>query len=214
MIGGSFGTAVFGAVYANLVVTNVLHALHLTAAPHGFALNSDNPDALHALPPAVHAAVIDGIAHTIQTLFLIGVPVGLVAFALSWTLPEIELRRSIRPSEPAEHLGVPEPRTSLGEIQRILERAASRENRHQLYETLAGRAGLDLDPRECWTLYRLADTGECTVEGLSTRLGVEPERLEVGLDALVHAHLVEESGPKGDGARSPSLRQGATRSNG
>ena len=33
MIGGSFGTAVFGAIFANLVVHNVLNALHLAKAP-------------------------------------------------------------------------------------------------------------------------------------------------------------------------------------
>jgi EmrB/QacA subfamily drug resistance transporter len=199
MIGGSFGTAVFGAIYANLVVTNILNALHLTSAPHGFSLNAENPTAIRHLSPAVHAAVIGGIAQTIQTVFLIGVPIGLVAFALSWTLPEVELRKSIRTSEPAEHLGVPEPRTSLGEVQRILERAASRENRRELYETLAGRAGLQLEPRETWTLYRLAETGECTLEGLSTKLGVPPERIEPGLDSLVRDRLVEEVNPKGDG---------------
>jgi EmrB/QacA subfamily drug resistance transporter len=199
MIGGSFGTAVFGAIYANLVVTNILHALHLRSAPPGFSLNAENPTAIQHLSPAVHAAVISGIAETIQTVFLIGVPIGLVAFALSWTLPEVELRRSIRTSEPAEHLGVPEPRTSLGEVQRILERAASQENRRELYVTLAGRAGLHLEPRETWTLYRLAETGECTLEGLSTKLGVPPERIEPGLDSLVRDSLVEEVNPDGNG---------------
>ena len=58
--------------------------------------------------------MIHGIAHTIQTMFLIGVPIAFVAFLLSWTLPEIELRKSIRTSDPAENLGLPEPRTSLG----------------------------------------------------------------------------------------------------
>ncbi len=201
MIGGSFGTAVFGAVYANLVVRNVLSALHLSSPPRGFSLNSENPEAIRTLPPAVHAAVIDGVAHTIQTMFLIGVPIGLVAFALSWTLPEIELRRSIRISEPAENLGVPEPRTSLGEVQRILERAARRENRRELYETLAGRAGLELEPRECWTLYRLAETGECTLEGLSARLGVGPERVEPGLSALERSGMILEVDAGADGCR-------------
>ncbi len=199
MIGGSFGTAVFGAIYANLVVTNILRALHLTSAPHGFSLNAENPSAIQHLPPAVHVGVITGIAQTIQTVFLIGVPIGLVAFALSWTLPEVELRRSIRTSEPAEHLGVPEPRTSLGEVQRILERVASRENRGELYETLAGRAGLQLEPRETWTLYRLAETGECTLEGLSSKLGVPEERIEPGVHSLVRDRLVEEVNPDGDG---------------
>ena len=164
MIGGCFGTAVFGAIFANLVVRNVLDALHLSKVPAGFNLNAENPSAIHQLPPAVQAGVIQGIAHTIQTLFLIGVPIAFVAFLLSWTLPELELRKSIRTSEPAENLGIPEPRTSLGEIQRILERAASRENRRELYETLAARAGLELDPRACWMLYRLADRPGCSLE--------------------------------------------------
>ncbi len=110
-----------------------------------------------------------------------------MAFLLSWTLPEIELRKSIRTSEPAENLGLPEPRTSLGEVQRILERAASRENRRELYETLATRAGLDLDPRACWMLYRLADRPDCTLEEVGARLNVEPARLEAAVDSLVAA---------------------------
>ena len=87
MIGGSFGTAVFGAVFSNLVVTNVLHALHLTGAPAGFSLNAENPTAIHKLPAAAQAGVVEGIAHTIQTMFLIGVPIAFVAFLLSLDPP-------------------------------------------------------------------------------------------------------------------------------
>ena len=50
MIGGSFGTAVFGAIFANLVVRNVLDALHVTKAPTGFSLNAENPSVIHKLP--------------------------------------------------------------------------------------------------------------------------------------------------------------------
>jgi DNA-binding MarR family transcriptional regulator len=209
MIGGSFGTAVFGAVYANLVVSNVLASLHLPKAPPGFSLNADNPTAIHHLPAATQAAVIEGIAHTIQTMFLIGVPIGLVAFVLSWTLPEIELRKSIRTSEPGEHLGLPEPRTSLGEVRRILERAASRENRGELYETLAKRAHLDLEPPGVWMLYRLADRPGCNLEEVSVRLKVEPDRLEVAVDSLVQARMVERSG---DGRGSELILTGSGQS--
>ena len=192
MMGGSFGTAVFGAIFANLVVSNVVKALHLTRAPAGFSLNAQNPSVIHKLPPALESGVIHGIAQTVQTMFLIGVPIGFVAFLLSWTLPEIELRKSIRTSEPAEHLGLPEPRTSLGEVQRILERAAARENRRELYETLAGRAGLDLQPRASWLLYRLADRPDSTVEDLGARLNVDPTLLSDGVDMLVSGGMVEK----------------------
>jgi EmrB/QacA subfamily drug resistance transporter len=196
MIGGSFGTAVFGAVYANLVVTNVLHALHLTKAPSGFSLNGDDPSAIHHLPLAVQHGVIDGIAHTVQTIFLIGVPIAFVSFLLSWTLPELELRKSIRATEPAEGLGLPEPRTSLGEAKRILERAASRENRREVYETLAARAGLDLDPRACWLLYRLAEDPNVRLDQVRDRLSVDADLLEPAVDSLTAAHLIEPE-PRG-----------------
>ncbi len=190
MIGGSFGTAVFGALFANLLFGNVLHALHLARAPSGFNLNAENPAAIHHLPATVQIGVVNGIAHTIQTMFLIGVPIAFVAFLLSWTLPEIELRKSIRTSEPAQNLGLPEPRTSLGEVQRLLERAASRENRSELYGTLSTRAGLELEPRAVWLLYRLADRPDCTITEVGARLNVDPERLRSGVDALIAAGMV------------------------
>jgi len=197
MIGGSFGTAVFGAIFANLVVRNVLHALHLTTAPRGFSLNTDNPAAIHKLPAAAQAGVVQGIAHTIQTMFLIGVPIAFVAFLLSWTLPELALRKSIRTSEPAENLGIPAPRTSLEELRLLLERAASRENRGELYGLLAARAGLDLQPRAVWLLYRLADREATSAEAVSARLKVDPDVLREGVDALVAAGLVVRVGEGG-----------------
>ena len=130
--------------------------------------------------PLIQAGVVQGIAHTIQTMFLIGVPIAFVAFLLSWTLPEIELRKSIRTSEPAEHLGIPEPRTSLEEVKLLLQRAASRENRAELYGSLAARAGLDLQPRAVWLLYRLADREASTTEEVGARLKVDPARLREG----------------------------------
>ncbi|MBF6557455.1 MAG: MFS transporter [Acidimicrobiales bacterium] len=193
MIGGSFGTAVFGAIYANLIVSNIVKALHQGKAP-GFSISGDNPSIIHHLPPLQQAEVIGGIAHTIQTVFLIGVPVAFGAFLLSWTLPELELRKSIRETEPGEGLGLPEPRTSLGEVQRILERAASRENRSELYETLAARADIHLEPRAVWMLYRLADRPGCTLEQVGARLKVEPQRLEGGIDALVAAGMLQRNG--------------------
>jgi EmrB/QacA subfamily drug resistance transporter len=197
MIGGSFGTAVFGTIFASRILPNIVHALHLAKAPPGFSVNADDPAAIHHLPAEVQAGVIEGIAHTVQTVFLIGVPIAFVAFLLSWTLPELELRKSIRATEPAEGLGVPEPRSSLGEVQRILERAASRENRRELYTTLATRAGLELDPRAVWMLYRLADRPDCTLEDVGARLNIDPQRLEGGADALVSAGMLEREGPAG-----------------
>ena len=196
-IGGSFGTAVFGAIFANLVTKNVLKALQLSAAPPGLSLDAQDPNAIHRLPAAVQAGVIEGIAHTISTMFLVGVPIAFVAFLLSWTLPEVPLRQAIRTAEPAENLGLPSPRNSLDEVQRMLERAVNQENRRELYETLAARAGLELGPRACWLLYRLSDRPEASIEQVGAQLHVDPARLQDGLEQLEAAGMVrcEEQGP-------------------
>ncbi|HEY5024683.1 MAG TPA: MFS transporter [Acidimicrobiales bacterium] len=198
MIGGSFGTAVFGAIFANLLATNVVHALHLRSVPPGLtsALSGADPKSLSRLPAAVHAGVVAGMVHTIQTVFLIGVPIAAVAFALSWLLPDIELRKTVRTADPGKELGMHESRTSLEEIQLALERLAQRENRRELYTGLAQRAGLELEARPCWLLYRFADRPDCTLESVASRLKVDPQRIEESIDALVATGLVrKEQGP-------------------
>ncbi|HUK71753.1 MAG TPA: MFS transporter [Streptosporangiaceae bacterium] len=199
-IGGSFGTAVFGAVFANLLTTNVVHALHLTAVPPNLkgSLSGADPTSLAHLPPAIHAGVVAGIVHTIQTVFLIAVPIAAVAFALSWLLPDIELRKVVRTPDPGKEYGMPDSRTSLEEIQLALERVALRENRRELYTSLAQRAGLQLDARSCWLLYRFADHPDCTLESLASRLKVDPRRVDEVIGTLVEHGMVDRAeGPGG-----------------
>jgi EmrB/QacA subfamily drug resistance transporter len=200
MIGGSFGTAVFGAIFANLLATNVVHALHVKAVPPGLnsSLSGADPTSLSHLPAGLHAAVVSGMVHTIQTVFLIAVPVAVVAFALSWLLPDIELRKTVRTADPGKELGMHESRSSLQEIELALERLAQRENRRELYTTLATRAGLQLEPRSCWLLYRFADRPDCTLESVASRLKVDPQRISDGIDALVASGLVKMTAGPGE----------------
>jgi EmrB/QacA subfamily drug resistance transporter len=193
MIGGSFGTAVFGAIFANLLATNVIHALHLKAVPPGLnnALSGADPTSLSRLPLAIHTGVVAGMVHTIQTVFLIGVPIAAVAFALSFLLPDVELRKTVRTADPGKELGMHESRSSLQEIELALERWSQRENRSELYGGLAARAGLQLEPRSCWLLYRFADRPDCTLESVASRLKVDPQRIEEAIEALVQAGLVK-----------------------
>ena len=114
-----------------------------------------------------------------------------VAFLLSWALPEVALRDSIRTSEPAESLGTPEPRDSLGEARRIVERALSRENGSDVYAALATRAGLDLDPRASWLLFRFAERPDTALEDVCAQLGVDTRELEGAVESLVAAGMIE-----------------------
>ena len=82
-----------------------------------------------------------------QTVFLVAVPIAFVAFLLSFLLPEVPLRRTVQTVDTGEVHGAPQARTSLQEIELALQRVSARENRAELYETLAQRAGVDLPPR-------------------------------------------------------------------
>jgi DNA-binding MarR family transcriptional regulator len=197
MIGGSFGTAVFGAIYANVLSSKlrpVIATLPRSIASK-FNLETQDPSALHALAkadPAVYEKVISGITTAVQTVFVVAIPICAVAWLLSWLLPELALRKSIGTTDIGEAMGMPESRSSLEEIQLALERISSRENRGQLYETLAQRAGIELPSRSVWLLYRLADRPACTVDEVAGRLKVDSAILQPAVDGLLAAGMIAE----------------------
>jgi EmrB/QacA subfamily drug resistance transporter len=192
-IGGSFGTAIFGAIFANLLADNVIDALHLHTIPANLktSLNAANPTSLAHLPPVVRAGVASGMVHTIQTLFLIAVPITVVGFALSWLLPDIELRKTLSADNPGGGLEIPHARASLEDMQLTVQRLARRENRQELYTRLAERVGLQLDPGPCWLLYRLADHPDGTLESMASRLQIDPQEIQELLGVLADKGLLQ-----------------------
>jgi EmrB/QacA subfamily drug resistance transporter len=199
MIGGSFGTAVFGAIYA--IVLNRTIAPTLAKVPAS-VLRSFNPQTIN---PAVltklkstaaglffYTKYIGAVTHSVQTVFIVAVPIAFVAFLLSFLLPEVELRKTVQTVDVGEVNGSPDPRSSLQEIELALTRLSARENRVELYQTLAHRAGIDLPPRAVWLLYRLADQPGCTIDDVAQRLKVDPDLIQPGVDGLLAAGMIEE----------------------
>ncbi len=92
-IGGSFGTAIFGAIFSNVLVGNLASHLHGLSLPHGFSSADATPALLGHLPAAVHQGFVAGYAESIQTVFLVAVPIAALAFAAAWLIPQVELRR-------------------------------------------------------------------------------------------------------------------------
>jgi EmrB/QacA subfamily drug resistance transporter len=195
MIGGTFGAAVFGTIYADVLRGKLAPTVAALSRAKGPVLNlqTQDPSALHTLArvaPEIYDKVIGAITGTIQTMFLVAVPIALLAFALSFLLPEVELRKTVQTVDIGEGFGMPDTRSSLQEIQLALERFANRENRQELYQALAQRAGVDLPARSCWLLYRLADRPACTIEEVASRLKVDHEIIQPGIDGLVAAGMV------------------------
>jgi hypothetical protein len=100
-IGGSFGTAIFGAIFSNVLVGNLANHLHGVSLPAGFSAADVTPGALAHLPAAVHQGFVAGYAESIQTVFLIAVPIAVLAFLASWLIPQVELKQWATPAAPA-----------------------------------------------------------------------------------------------------------------
>jgi EmrB/QacA subfamily drug resistance transporter len=91
-IGGSFGTAIFGAIFSNVLVGNLASHLHGLGLPTGFSAADATPSVLSHLPHLVHLGFVAGYAESIQTVFLIAVPIAALAFLASWLIPQVELK--------------------------------------------------------------------------------------------------------------------------
>ena len=57
-IGGSFGTAIFGAIFANVLVGNLASHLHGLSLPPGFNSEDITPALLAHLPALVHQGLV------------------------------------------------------------------------------------------------------------------------------------------------------------
>jgi EmrB/QacA subfamily drug resistance transporter len=197
-IGGSFGTAVFGAIFANQLAGNLTHYLAGTPVPAGFhPAAGASPASLAKLPPSVHSGYIHAFSASLHTVFLIAVPIAAVAFALTWLLKEVPLRKTTQVPNPADTLAptaMPAARSSLDEIARALSVLMSREGRERSYGRLAARAGLELDPRSCWMLLRIHDHPADDLGDLARHLRVPSSSLAPLIDALVERGLVAFDG--------------------
>jgi MFS family permease len=92
-IGGAFGVAVLGAVFANRLISQL--KLHATSAELKLVSGSNvtaNPAQIDHLPPAQRAFVVSAFSHSVETAFLVAVPFVVLGFILSWLIKEIPLR--------------------------------------------------------------------------------------------------------------------------
>ena len=103
-MGGSFGVAIFGAIFAARLSrpARALPASVVERLGSGVQLSPAEAD---SLPPAMHAEFLDAFAHALHGVFLWGMAIAIIPFALSWFLKEVPLRTTLahaRPSSSAE----------------------------------------------------------------------------------------------------------------
>ncbi len=113
-VGGSFGVAIFGAVFATRLGGELAGLPRAVTARLGGGVHL-NPEQASKLPPHVHEAFLQAFANALHGVFLWGVAMAVVPFALSWLLKEVPLRTTLADStelgvEEAVAGGTPEER--------------------------------------------------------------------------------------------------------
>ncbi len=198
-IGGSFGTAVFGAIFASQLTGNLARYLAGTPVPAGFNASAGaSPAVLDRLPPAVHDGYVHAFAASLHTVFLVAVPISAVAFALTWLLKEVPLRKAASVPDPAQVVAptaMPAARDSADEVARALSVLAGKEDRVRVYEELAKAASVSLDARSTWVLFRLDGHPRLDLSALAATMHVSTGQLSAPLAPLAEAGFVTITPP-------------------
>ncbi|WPW32546.1 MDR family MFS transporter [Streptomyces atratus] len=99
-LGSSFGTAVFGTIYANALKPNLTDGIAAAARAGGdpavLAKAAQSPQGLHGLPAAQSAPLAQAYADTLHTVFLWTVPVAVLGFVVALFLKQVKLRDTAR----------------------------------------------------------------------------------------------------------------------
>jgi EmrB/QacA subfamily drug resistance transporter len=188
-IGGSLGTAVLGAIFSNRLSDGLAQRLP-AGAPAGGAVD---PARLRALPRPVHDVYIAAFTDALQTVFLVATCVVLVAFALSWLIPEKPLRATVTTTV-GESLGAPVDTDSLREITRSLSRLVGRERTLAFLEDTVRRAGVALSPSASWLLLRAGAPDAPAAAELRALPRVDPARFDAARAELTAAGLLDAAG--------------------
>jgi MFS family permease len=207
-IGGSFGTAIFGAIFASQLDRNLVHFLAGTPVPAGFHGSAGaSPASLAKLPAAVHAGYIEAFSTSLHTVFLVATPIAAVGFVVSLFLKEVPLRKTTQATDPADSLAPsakPAVRSSLDEVERALTVLMSRESKVKAYERLAASTGLDLDPQSIWMLLRLNEHPDGDLDQVARGQGVSPETYAPIIRTLSDRGLTAGAATSVNGQPGPS----------
>ena len=199
-VGGSFGTAAFGAIFAGRLAANLTASAEQIQLPAGMdiaTLESD-PRALDQLSPQTQASFLEAYADSVDTVFLWAVPVALVGFVLALFLKEIPLRTTHGTPALDETISpVASPgRSAIEQVENEIYRACGAEGADTMYGRLREAAGLEVSAEACWALSHLGVKGPLSMDELSETVGPNVFRWKgVHRELLDAGYLVSDREP-------------------
>ncbi|WP_043468506.1 MDR family MFS transporter [Kitasatospora sp. MBT66] len=202
-IGSSFGTAVFGTVYANSLRTElaqgVAESARTTGAdPVALTRAAASPQGLHGLPADQAAPIVQGYADALHTVFLWTVPVALLGFVVALFLKQVQLRDTARAGSTDLGEGFAQP--TSGDSDQQLESAVGRIVRGADLDTvrsIVDGADTRVDLAGAWALMEVAGhtkaVGQASLALIGARKRVPPEVLEPVFDRMAgEGHLTRD----------------------
>lgn len=202
-LGSSFGTAVFGTIYANSLGPNlkdgVAEAVRAGGDPAVLAKASQSPQALHALPGAQSAPLAQAYADTLHTVFLWTVPVAVLGFVVALFLKQVKLRDTVRAGSTDMGEGFASP--SAGDSARLLEFSVAKVLRRVDPDTarrIVASCDTRLDIAGAWAVMQVElftrMVGHAGLRLIAARHRIPPEVLVPVFD-----RMIEEGYLTGDG---------------
>jgi EmrB/QacA subfamily drug resistance transporter len=202
-IGGSLGTAVLGAIFANRL-TDELKSVFPTGAVTGHAVSGGagvNPKEIDALPAVLRAGYLHVFTNSLSTVFLVASAFAIVAFALSWFIRQLPLRETVASTDLADTFAGPREVESLAVVIDKIGRLDRREGAREIIRRIATRADVELDPTACWLLAKSSEDGSVPLDGLARRANVEAATLIAARDRLLARGLLTDDSGDGAGAK-------------
>ena len=191
-VGGSIGVAVFGAIFSN----QLAHQLAQRVPTGAHVPTAANPEVVKQLPPAIHDSYIAAFAAALHPVFLAASAIALTAFALSWLLRDVPLRKTA--SAPTEGVGetfaVPGEDSSARELERIAGSQVSGAERHRFCRRARHAARPALSSFELCLLAQVGKRGRTTVRDVAGEVGVDDDRVASVAANLEGRGLVSDDG--------------------
>ncbi|AFM19877.1 drug resistance transporter, EmrB/QacA subfamily [Mycolicibacterium chubuense NBB4] len=185
-IGSSFGAAIFGSIFANVLDDHLPSAMAQSRAP---AEAATSPQALHRLPAEMAAPIIHAYADSLTRVFLFAAPFAIVGFVLALFLKQVPLRDAAASGSTDMGEGFGMPTTASPE--KVLEVAIGRllqRSRGVDLEALAKSPRSRLDPARLWALIQVyrhaAVTGAADLDAIAEERRVPRQILEPAFDRL------------------------------
>ncbi|WP_093803159.1 DHA2 family efflux MFS transporter permease subunit [Streptomyces sp. Wb2n-11] len=202
-LGMSFGTAVFGTIYANSLRPNlasgIAEAARGGADPATLTRVAQSPEGLHTLPPAQAEPIVQAYADSLHTVFLWTVPVAVVGFLVSLFLKQVKLRDTARAGSTDMGEGFASP--GIGDSAGLLELSVAQILRTKGPDTarwIVSGSDTRLDIAGAWAVMQVALltrlVGHASLGLIAARRNVPPEVLLPVFDRMVDEGYLTRDG--------------------